>query len=603
MSENQLPDCSTKETISTALKTRWTRELNGYHWFVLIVCTLGWMFDTMDQHLFNLARVPAINALEVAATEAGNPPLQSFCGISLDWGMIATSMLLLGWGTGGIIFGMMGDRLGRAKTMIFTILAYSVFTGLSGLATTVYDFCIYRFLMGCGVGAQFAVGVSLVAETVPQKSRPHALGFLQACSAFGNIAAALIGILFSYLIGSGLVAENQHWRYMFFIGILPAILALFVMRYLKEPEAWLKVQAERKAREKETQVKELGPIREMFTVPRWRRNAIVGMVLASSGVLGLWSIGVFTPDLNRQVLRKSTAAKILAEEPDAVANDMRYLRTLWASPEVRTRSEIMKIDGKSLFDLPNTQPGSTSFLFARLLTQENQPNPVETASEPVIPIAAESMELSSAPWENIPEAYVESMRQYRFALEQTTPYAPEEVEVVLTNQVERQHQFHSDSAFYAAVTLLFFMTGAFFGIYGYTILTTYIGRRPAFAIAFFAAALTTALYFLYVSEPWMVYAFSPIVGFCQLALFGGYAIYFPELFPTRIRSTGTSFCYNIARFVAALGPVVLSWLKSDVFGQMAEPLRYGGAAMCVVFLIGIAILPFAPETKDQPLPE
>ncbi len=588
MSKNQISNPSAAETLSTTPKTRWTRELTGYHWFVLIVCTLGWMFDTMDQHLFNLARVPAINALKVAASEAGNPPLQSFYGVSLDWGMIATSMLLLGWGTGGIIFGMMGDRLGRAKTMIFTILAYSIFTGLSGLATTVYDFCIYRFLMGCGVGAQFAVGVSLVAETVPAKTRPHALGFLQACSAFGNIAAALIGILFSYLIGSGLVAENQHWRYMFFIGVLPAILALFVMRYLKEPEAWLKVQAERKTREKESKTKEMGPIREMFTVPRWRRNAIVGMVLASSGVLGLWSIGVFTPDLNRQVLRKSTVAKILAEEPDAVTNDMRYLRTLWSSSDVRTRSDAMKIDGKSLFDLPDTPSGTTSFLFARLLTQTSQPD---------------AAELSNAIWQDVPEAYAESMQRYRTTLEQTTPYAPEEVESVLTHQVERQQRFHSDSAYYAAVTLLFFMTGAFFGIYGYTILTTYIGRRPAFAIAFLAAALTTALYFLYVSEPWMVYAFSPAVGFCQLALFGGYAIYFPELFPTRIRSTGTSFCYNIARFVAALGPVVLSWLKSDVFGQFAEPLRYGGATMCVVFLIGVAILPFAPETKDQPLPE
>ena len=588
MSDNPVSNSSAAETLSTAPQTRWTRELTGYHWFVLIVCTLGWMFDTMDQHLFNLARVPAINALKVAASEAGNPPLQSFCGVSLDWGMIATSMLLLGWGTGGIIFGMMGDRLGRAKTMIFTILAYSIFTGLSGLATTVYDFCIYRFLMGCGVGAQFAVGVSLVAETVPAKTRPHALGFLQACSAFGNIAAALIGILFSYLIGSGLVAENQHWRYMFFIGVLPAILALFVMRYLKEPEAWLKVQAERKAREKKSKTKEMGPIREMFTVPRWRRNAIVGMVLASSGVLGLWSIGVFTPDLNRQVLRKSTVAKILTEEPDAVTNDMRYLRTLWSSSEVRTRSEAMKIDGKSLFDLPDTSAGATSFLFARLLKQPRQP---------------EAVEQSNTIWQDVPEAYAASMQQYRTTLEQTTPYTPEEVESVLTHQLERQQRFHSDSAYYAAVTLLFFMTGAFFGIYGYTILTTYIGRRPAFAIAFLAAAFTTALYFLYVSEPWMVYAFSPAVGFCQLALFGGYAIYFPELFPTRIRSTGTSFCYNIARFVAALGPVVLSWLKSDVFGQLAEPLRYGGATMCVVFLIGVAILPFAPETKDQPLPE
>jgi MFS family permease len=95
----------------------------------------------------------------------------------------------------------------------------------------------------------------------------------------------------------------------------------------------------------------------------------------------------------------------------------------------------------------------------------------------------------------------------------------------------------------------------------------------------------------------------PIMGFCQLALFGGYAIYFPELFPTRLRSTGTSFCYNGARFLAAAGPAALGLLTSRVFNSQAEPLRYAGMTMCSVFLIGLLILPFAPETRGQPLPE
>lgn len=550
---------------------RWTRELTGYHWFVLMVCTLGWLFDTMDQHLFNLARVPAINALT-----ANSPPLAQFCGIAIDWGMIATSMLLLGWGVGGIIFGMMGDRLGRAKTMIFTILAYSIFTGLSGMASTVYDFCIYRFLMGCGVGAQFAVGVSLVAETVPSHARPHALGFLQACSAFGNIAAALTGILFSYLIARGIVSEATHWRYMFFIGVIPAILAIVVMRYLKEPEAWLQVQADRKAaRAAKDAAKSIGPIREMFSHPTWRRNAICGMILASSGVLGLWSIGVFTPDLNRQVLRRTTVSQILTEEPDAAESDLRTLRTLFQSNELRTLAREKKLDAKSFIPADGIE------------------------SDEMVAAFHAAMSGSDAQAVAYPHEMSESLRT---RLDSTSVYEPSEFDAAISNVLAHHKRFHSDSAFYAAVTLLFFMGGAFFGIYGYTILTAYIGRRPTFAIAFLAAAVTTALYFLYVDQPWQVYAFSPIVGFCQLALFGGYAIYFPELFPTRIRSTGTSFCYNIARFVAALGPVALSWLKNDLFVQMAEPLRYGGATMCVVFLIGIVALPFAPETKDKPLP-
>jgi hypothetical protein len=95
----------------------------------------------------------------------------------------------------------------------------------------------------------------------------------------------------------------------------------------------------------------------------------------------------------------------------------------------------------------------------------------------------------------------------------------------------------------------------------------------------------------------------PLMGFCQLALFGGYAIYLPELFPTHLRSTGTSFCYNVGRFVAASGPWTLGQLTSTVFKDYPEPMRYAGITMCSVFLLGLIILPFADETKGQPLPE
>jgi hypothetical protein len=96
------------------------------------------------------------------------------------------------------------------------------------------------------------------------------------------------------------------------------------------------------------------------------------------------------------------------------------------------------------------------------------------------------------------------------------------------------------------------------------------------------------------------------MGFFQLSLFGGYAIYFPELFPTHLRSTGTSFCYNVGRFVAASGPTILGLLTSRIFTEAngyAEGMRYAGLTMCSVFLVGLAVLPFAPETKGRPLPE
>jgi len=136
--------------------------------------------------------------------------------------------------------------------------------------------------------------------------------------------------------------------------------------------------------------------------------------------------------------------------------------------------------------------------------------------------------------------------------------------------------------------------------------TARIGRRPTFALAFLCAMISTACVFLFMKTTTDVLWMVPIMGFFQLSLFGGYAIYFPELFPTRLRSTGTSFCYNIARLASAGGPVVLGLLTAEVFSRangFDEPMRYAGLAMCSVFLLGLLVLPFAPETKGQPLPE
>ena len=133
----------------TRVTGAWWTELNRYHWFVLVVAALGWLFDTMDQQLFNLARVPAMKAL-----------LKPGDDVALYSGY-ATAIFLLGWATGGLTFGVLGDRIGRAKTMMWTILIYSVCTGLSALSSGFWDFAFFRFLTGLGVGGEFAVGVSL----------------------------------------------------------------------------------------------------------------------------------------------------------------------------------------------------------------------------------------------------------------------------------------------------------------------------------------------------------------------------------------------------------------------------------------------------------
>ncbi|HVT28783.1 MAG TPA: MFS transporter, partial [Lacipirellulaceae bacterium] len=256
---------------------RWYRELNGYQWFVLLVAALGWLFDCLDQQLFVLARQPAMKELLHGATTQA----------TIDaYGSYATSLFLIGWGSGGLIFGVMGDRIGRARTMIMTILMYSLCTGLSALSVGFWDFSFYRFLTGMGVGGEFAVGVALVAEAMPDRARPYCLSVLQALSAIGNVSAALIGMGMGTLAARGLI--SNVWRPMFVVGTVPALLALLIFRRLQEPERW------QRASHTGDIARKLGSYRELFRNPTWRRHAFIGLGLAFSGIVGLWAIGFFT---------------------------------------------------------------------------------------------------------------------------------------------------------------------------------------------------------------------------------------------------------------------------------------------------------------------
>ncbi|MCI0352557.1 MAG: hypothetical protein L0Z53_24320, partial [Acidobacteriales bacterium] len=171
---------------------------------------------------------------------------------------------------------------------------------------------------------------------------------------------------------------------------------------------------------------------------------------------------------------------------------------------------------------------------------------------------------------------------------------------------ERHMSHTSRLTLWSAIYGLLFNIGAFFGIYMFKrMTTTHLGRKSTFAIAFTLALVATAFTFLFLQNFSDIFWMVPIMGFFQISLFGGYAIYFPELFPTRLRSTGTSFCYNVGRYLAAPGPLLLGVLASQVFGHLGQPLsmRMAGLCMCSFFLIGLIALPFAPETKGKPLPE
>ncbi len=426
---------------------RWNEGLTGYHYLVLAVAVMGWMFDTMVQWLYVFAKQPAMRALLPGVPEN-----------ELNWYIgIATMCMMLGWATGGLFFGMVGDKLGRTKTMVVTILMYAGFTGLSGLSQNWIQFIILRFLTGLGIGGEFAAGAALVTETFPDHARPTALAFVQSMSAIGNVLSGVINLTLSAMLTS----VDQVWRYIFLVGILPGFVVFLIIWYIREPESWN--VAREKARKGE---ESLGSVKDLISDPRWRKHTIIGVILTTVGVVGFWGISVWSAELLRGILN------------------------------------------------PN----------------------------------------------NLPE------------LKRTT-----EMKVSLAVMAQN--------------------FGCFLGALAYGVVAKNMGRKIGFGLALTGCLIVIPITFLITNSfPVAVIMFF-LMGFMLLAVFSGYAVYFPELYPTRLRSTGVGFCYNVARFISAFGPYT--------FGELASVvgIRYAGVIISSVFLVGLGVLQFAPETKDKPLPE
>jgi MFS family permease len=175
---------TTTEEAGNAKNLRWYQGLDRYCWIVLIVAALGWLFDTMDQNLFNLVRAPSL--ADLLSHQHGLTGDALKADVKEKSGIV-TAIFLIGWAVGGFGFGIIGDRIGRTGTMIATILTYAIFTGLSGapFVQTWETYAFMRFMTAVGVGGEWAAGASLVAEVFPARSRPMALGTLQALSAVG----------------------------------------------------------------------------------------------------------------------------------------------------------------------------------------------------------------------------------------------------------------------------------------------------------------------------------------------------------------------------------------------------------------------------------
>jgi MFS family permease len=439
----------------------WWRTFTRYHWYIFTVASLAWLFDCLDQQLFNLSRDGAVEELVADKSHA------------TEYASYTTSIFLVGWAIGGLIFGALGDRYGRARILAISIFIYSACTGLSALSGSYFAFCTCLFFTGLGVGGVFGLAVALVADSVPDQSRAPALGLLQSLSSWGNIIAGLTGMGIGLLAASHyLPAGLKAWQAMFLAGSVPAFLFAFVLLRLKEPDKWVRA----KAHGDRTGVK-FGSYVNLLKNPVWSKHAWLGLILCSAGIVGLWGIGNFHPKIVRSIIDAHLAA-----------------------------------------------------------------NPISPAA------------------------------------------------------------LSSQKAYWSSLGLLLQNIGGFFGMLTLSKFAQVKGRRPAFALALTLSFLSTLLVFKFLREISQMYWMIPIMGFGQYSVFGIYAIYLPELFPTSLRSTGTSFCYNFGRLVAATAPFTIGRITRSLHGDI-EGFRTAGMRVSLVLLLGIVVLPFLPETKGRPLPE
>lgn len=234
----------------------------------------------MDSTLYAMVLQPALHDLLGPTSSMGQ----------IEWfGGIIFSLFLIGWALGGVLFGILADYFGRTRTMIFTILIYSLFTGMAALSHSWWELMIYRFLTALGIGGEWAAGAALVAETWPEAKRAKAAGILQSAWAGGFFIAALASLLLS----------GYGWRILFLIGILPAIFTLLIRFWVKEPERWVAIQEKRKrTKEEDLQVFSLYRLFEKDLL----KTTIVGSILAFVAVFGLWGATNWTPTLVRQLL-------------------------------------------------------------------------------------------------------------------------------------------------------------------------------------------------------------------------------------------------------------------------------------------------------------
>jgi MFS family permease len=251
----------------------WHAGITRYHWLVLLLACAGWIFDVYEGQIFNLTRVQLLRDIVPEIDE----------GQMRSLGDMALAAFLVGGAVGGVASGVLADRYGRKPLLVWTIVVYSLFSGLTFLVTAWWQVLALRFLVAIGVGGAWSVAATMVAEVFPKRLRAYASAFFHATSVLGTFLAAFVAM-----------AVAAQWRYAYLVGLLPAALALIIRSSLNEPPA------SQPASDESEPIEARGSLKELLFVAPWSGRAIGGLLLAAVGLGTFWAIFVAGQDLAKE---------------------------------------------------------------------------------------------------------------------------------------------------------------------------------------------------------------------------------------------------------------------------------------------------------------
>ena len=532
-------------------------------WLALAAALLGWMFDGAEMGVFSLVGRPALMDL---LPDGPDKEKQVADGLGL-----ITGLFLVGAATGGVLFGWLGDRIGRVRAMTVSVLTYALFTSLCGFAGSPIQLGAMRFVASLGMGGEWSLGVALVMEVFPNRSRAFMAGLIGAAANVGYLMVGIVGLgitsvrsSLQQFVGSlGLpediaqkLVANDCWRVMMILGILPALLTFFIRIFVPESEKW---QEEK----------------EKGSTSNWATQDLLGVLIGSLGpALMVYLYAFPSTSLGGATLEHSKTVRIAATVLGLALAVFGY-----TYPVVRFLQRYRETQGAAAGDIF----GSTLRRMALAACLSG------------VALLGTWGATQQAP------AWVDKMveQQWKLDKQALVDQGQSEAAAALAKPKAKEYM------------LIWLSVGAIIGTLAAAMLGDLLGRRNAYFLLCVVSFGSVLLLFHANKSYGSLMLFSAFVaGTCTASFYGWLPLYLPELFRTSVRATGQGFGFNFGRILAAVGSFQLGTLVGAFkdgldlgFIQLAGGYATACTLLSMVYAIGMVLIWFAPETKGQPLPE